>query len=68
MQYGEIFDEEKDKFINSKSSIWDYFAVWQADYMTYQAEDKSREYFTTKNNINYFFLKKNFFVLSDLSG
>lgn len=42
MQYGEIFDEEKDKFINSKSSIWDYFAVWQADYMTYQAEEKSR--------------------------
>lgn len=42
MQYGEIFDEEKDKFINSKSSIWDYFPVWQADYMTYQAEEKSR--------------------------
>ena len=33
-QQEEIFDEEKIRFINSKMSIWDFFGVPQATYLS----------------------------------
>ena len=48
-QQEETFDEEKIKFINSKISIWDFFGIPQATYLSYANEEKSRmfkEYYT----------------------
>ena len=41
-QQEETFDEEKIRFVNSKISIWDFFGVPQATYLSYTNEEKSR--------------------------
>ena len=69
-QQEETFDEEKIRFINSKISIWDFFGVPQATYLSYTNEEKSRmfkEYYAKL--VDKFYGQLNFlFVSSGLSG
>ena len=69
-QQEETFDEEKIKFINSKISIWDFFGIPQATYLSYANEEKSRmfkEYYT-KLVDKFCGQGKFLFVSSGLSG
>ena len=62
-QQEEIFGEEKIRFINSKISIWDFFDVLQATYLSYMKEEKSRmfkEYY--RKLVNKYYGQGKFFV------
>ena len=47
----ETFDLEKEKFINSKCSIWDYYGVPKSVYLSYTNEDKTKMFKDYSKNL-----------------
>ena len=72
-QQQDDFDAEKVRFMNSKISIWDFYGIPQATYVSYLVEEKSKmfkEYYL-KLLEKYYGLtgeKELFFVWFGLSG
>ena len=67
-QLEEIIDETKLRYTASQISIWDFFAIPQADYLAFSKDKKSRmfskyykklvlKYFSSKNIFHFFCLK-----------
>ena len=63
------FDGEKIEFINSKISIWDYFGIPQATYMSYTNKEKSKMFKKYYAKLTNFMVEINFlFLFYGLSG
>ena len=71
-QQQDDFDAEKVRFMNSKISIWDFYGIPQANYLSYSVEKKSKmfkKYYLKLLEKHYGSTgKKNFFVWFGLSG